>query len=795
MQGHAYGQPSLTMQREMGSRLEEDLASEPAADEFPCTVSMGVAVLNATPNHFMSRARSVHQRWGGVPLVVDDREPGHEEGNFTSSQPLFSVKKSGQSGQSVRSAGCTSKIVSETSAATGVANVVMEALGDSPADRGEPTSHVSNKSDAGTIKGNASGLRMTWSRQNDNTTASAVGSYISKRSIQLAAARRVRSTFLHGVVSRVWFSCLAIVVVSIHSVLLAVETDWDLGSGPGSVPFALDVLFFVWYAVELLLRLGAYGLQFIYDGWNILDFFLVVIALIDLALSSLESTELLVVFRLVSLARLLRLARLFRHIKPLWLLFCGIVTSMRTVVWAWLLMGLVIYIFGLGFARVLEPYTCEENSDDGLEETDVQVYFGTVGRAMFSVFQCITLEGWMHVADTAVGYEPWLLPSFFLLLATTSWGVMHVVVAVFVNCALEASSVRSADIAKRTQQENALTLRRLCEVFCIADSDGDGALTKDEFRKVLQDPQVERQLNNVGIDRKWAIDLFDILDLDGSKTLDGAEFVEGVLRSAGHAQNKDVIGLRCDVWRASITTTEAIEQTSQYIQERLERSALQLAALKTMARPVLQRASEKAAEGSRIGSPAHEATAVAVKCAGSSEAKGTVFGCTEPSGDAKAFDATASTIAPPEPRPSIENTGGAAGSRMGSDTAGGAGAAPQGISGAAVPRSSSLREGGGNHGNIPNFGQPSAFADEATGGGCAMAGICGIAAIGSLGRGSANINALDASFGSTSNSISVLGNTAGSSSKAGASSTSTGGAHVLGLKPLRSPRPQVLPDS
>ena len=32
--------------------------------------------------------------------------------------------------------------------------------------------------------------------------------------------------------------------------------------------------------------------------------------------------------------------------------------------------------------------------------------------------------------------------------------------------------------------------------------------------------------------------------------------MEGVLRSRGFAQNKDMVGLRCDVWRANLSAGE-----------------------------------------------------------------------------------------------------------------------------------------------------------------------------------------------------------------------------------------------
>eukprot|EP00438_Fugacium_kawagutii_P033139 Skav227542 [mRNA] locus=scaffold2241:106692:111026:- [translate_table: standard] len=86
-----------------------------------------------------------------------------------------------------------------------------------------------------------------------------------------------------------------------------------------------------------------------------------------------------------------------------------------------------------------------------------------------------------------------------------------------------------------------------------ADKNGNGNLSKEEFEKAIYQKNLLGRLRSAGIDVESAAQLFDILDMDGSGTLDGNEFVEGVLRSRGPAQNKDLVGLRCDVWRANLS--------------------------------------------------------------------------------------------------------------------------------------------------------------------------------------------------------------------------------------------------
>merc|ERR1711912_74512 len=127
---------------------------------------------------------------------------------------------------------------------------------------------------------------------------------------------------------------------------------------------------------------------------------------------------------------------------------------------------------------------------------------------------------------------------FITILGTCTWGVMHVITAVFVETSLEASSVRSIDLAKKAKEEYQQSCQFLCEVFWKADEQNHGSLSKQEYLRVLDEPEVHDRLLAVGIDRNTAADLFDVLDLgdQGTKRLSNAEFVEGILRSCGPAQ-------------------------------------------------------------------------------------------------------------------------------------------------------------------------------------------------------------------------------------------------------------------
>ena len=91
------------------------------------------------------------------------------------------------------------------------------------------------------------------------------------------------------------------------------------------------------------------------------------------------------IFRTRRHLRVARVVRPFKVFHELWMLVSGVYTALVTLAWAFPDFGLVIYIFASLVTRSLD----HGNPED--EELDR--WFGTVLRSMFTLFQCLTTEG------------------------------------------------------------------------------------------------------------------------------------------------------------------------------------------------------------------------------------------------------------------------------------------------------------------------------------------------------------------------------------------------------------------
>lgn len=349
------------------------------------------------------------------------------------------------------------------------------------------------------------------------------------------------------VVEHRYFNFFISSMITLNPIFMGVATDYADDETSG-VWFAMESTFGIVFFVELVLRLYINTLrQFFSDGWNIFDFLLVSLACFDTFVMSHIShgngLNVVGAMRILRLARVARIFRLLRFFKELWLLVIGVLDAMRTLVWAWILIALLIYIFGVFITRTVGvPYK-------SIDE-EVDMYFRDVQWSMFTLFQVMTTEGWADIARAAMRHEPWAWIFFILFLCTTTFAIMNVVVAVIVENTLDQAMNQKEDILKKAEHEKVTSCAKIFEVFRTADVDGNGELTRTEFLQALHRPDVVKYLHEVGIDARQAENLFEILDYDESGSLDAHEFIEGVMKARGEARAKDVLAVQCDLWRS-----------------------------------------------------------------------------------------------------------------------------------------------------------------------------------------------------------------------------------------------------
>jgi len=241
---------------------------------------------------------------------------------------------------------------------------------------------------------------------------------------------RSLSTFARQLTEAPWFQKVVLFVIIFASVLVGIETDAAIMAGAGDVLHALDRMVLGFFVVELTLRVAAHGARpwlFFRDPWNLFDFLIVAICLLPF------HTHFAAVLRL---ARVLRVLRLVTAIPRLQILVGALLKSIPSMGYVAFLLSLHFYIYavvGVTFFSGTDPEK-----------------FGSLGRAALTLFEVVTLEGWVEVMDTQIAglgssFIPVTFFVSFILLGTMI--MLNLLIGVIVN-GMDEAREETEDVAR-----------------------------------------------------------------------------------------------------------------------------------------------------------------------------------------------------------------------------------------------------------------------------------------------------------------------------------------------------------
>lgn len=219
-----------------------------------------------------------------------------------------------------------------------------------------------------------------------------------------------------------------LVLILANAALMGLETSSAVRAAAGGAFDAADVLIQAAFVVEIALRLAAHRPvgAFFRDGWNVFDLLVVGVSLLPAA-GSLAT--------LARVARVLRVARLVSFSPELRLIVATMLRSIPSLGHVVVLLAILLYVYGVLGYHLFHAHDPR--------------HWGTLGTALLSLFQVLTLEGWADMQRTAMEAHPWAWLYFtsFVLIA------VFVVVNLFVAVVLENMERARADVLAEARED------------------------------------------------------------------------------------------------------------------------------------------------------------------------------------------------------------------------------------------------------------------------------------------------------------------------------------------------------
>lgn len=223
-------------------------------------------------------------------------------------------------------------------------------------------------------------------------------------------------------------------VIIVNAIVLGLETFPAVMESQESTLTLLNEICYGIFVVELVLRLASYGRRpqdFFKSPWNVFDFIIIGGVLIPAVRDQAQ---------LLRLLRLLRIVRLVRFLPDARVLLLTVMKSIPSMVSMIVLTVLLIFLYGMiGWSLFGEA----------LPET-----WGTISRAMLTLFILLTLENFPTYLDEARTVTPWAVVFFVSYVLVAAFVVFNLLIGIVI-ASMEKAREQEAEL-DRTQEDSEL---------------------------------------------------------------------------------------------------------------------------------------------------------------------------------------------------------------------------------------------------------------------------------------------------------------------------------------------------
>jgi len=250
--------------------------------------------------------------------------------------------------------------------------------------------------------------------------------------------------------------------------------------------------------------------------------------------------------------RIVRVCRVFRFFTELSQLALMIIDSVKSLVWALIMLFIVIYVFAIFFIHgVTERLRSGRTMTPAEQEQDIiRRHFGSLLQTLQTLFQSM-LNGisWYSLTDSLAEIHPAWCILFLFYIAFSMLAVLNIITGVFVDNAVETARTQRDFLVQKEMELKEKWCQEMRALFTEMDTDGSGTVCLSEVKDFFNDERVRSYFIALGLDTQDAERLFLLLDEDDSGEIGVDMFLNGCLRLKGGARSIDVYQLLQDYRR------------------------------------------------------------------------------------------------------------------------------------------------------------------------------------------------------------------------------------------------------
>lgn len=211
-------------------------------------------------------------------------------------------------------------------------------------------------------------------------------------------------------------------IIILNSIVLGMLAQKDISSEMSTMLENIDVICMCIFCTELLVKLFVYKKSFFFDVWNLFD-------LVVIIPSILFTAGYFSVLRAFRIFKILKFISMFPALR---IIVKTIFATIPSITWISTLLLLIFYIFAV--------------IGNNLFATDFDSNFGSLSSSMFSLFQIMTLDGWVdQIAGPVIERYPASWIYFISFIVLTAVIILNVFVGMIVESITHISSCERID--------------------------------------------------------------------------------------------------------------------------------------------------------------------------------------------------------------------------------------------------------------------------------------------------------------------------------------------------------------
>jgi len=371
-------------------------------------------------------------------------------------------------------------------------------------------------------------------------------------------------------IAKSWpFDAVTYFMIIANSSFIGIRMQLDMDNAQSNTPAEMwpeyvELGFVVFFALELLCKLLAEDVYVFFGTdwhWNLLDTILVLAALVQLAIESVNGSDTPNLtptrnIRLFRITRVLRVVRVVQACQTLRVMIFSIFKSLDALIWVFVVLLYFMYIFAMifmhGTLAFFESHLDSGGGDLSLQEQQfwltpqdhidyMKCSWSSIDRAIVTLFESVTGgRDWGEVYYSFLRVDPFYGLLYFGYVYFMVFLVLNVVIGTVVDV---TTGVASKDRDRMVDHEIASLKTYATDIktfFKQADTDNSGQLSWKEFKEHLENDRVKAYFQTLDLDIRKAHTLFKLLDRNDNGEVGIEEFLDGCLRLRGQAKSLDM---------------------------------------------------------------------------------------------------------------------------------------------------------------------------------------------------------------------------------------------------------------